>query len=154
VRSHSPRRSGTPSCHATSQNPQDSRHFDLRHPSGPRARPAHVRLRQAQDHRQRQRPELTSNAILRWTDDHTRSSGITSHRASRFKTPSAESSSVALRDELEISATAVVADVGRPQQTLRERRQFRSCEICPWSATSRRCCRNARNRPIFKLGQC
>jgi transposase InsO family protein len=32
-----------------------SRHLDLRHPSGPRARPAHGRLRQAQDHRQRQR---------------------------------------------------------------------------------------------------
>ena len=37
----------------------------------PASSTAHGRLRQAQDHCQRQRhTELTSNAILRWTDDH------------------------------------------------------------------------------------
>ena len=47
-----------------------SRHLDLRHPGGPRARPAHGSYGKAKTIVSDNGTELTSNAILRWTDDH------------------------------------------------------------------------------------
>ena len=47
-----------------------ARHLDLWHPGRSRARSPYGRLRQTQDNRRDNSTELTSNAILRWADDH------------------------------------------------------------------------------------